>query len=65
MKKMIILVGCIVMLSGVTVAETPSSIEVKVDKKIETTTDRAWWCDPLMRAIGWCRSSEKLPTDYQ
>jgi len=65
MKKMIILVGCIVMLSGVTVAETTLSIEAKVDKKIETTTDRARWCDPLMQFLGMCKSSKKLPTDYQ
>ena len=63
MKKMVILVGCIVALSGITMAEAPSSIEEKVEKKIETT-DRAWWCDPLMHFIGICKSSEKLPTDY-
>jgi len=55
------LLGCIVALSGIVGAVTLSSSGVKSGDK--TTT--GWYCDPLMRLIGWCKSSEKLPTDYQ
>jgi hypothetical protein len=59
MKKMIMLLGCIVALSGIVGAETT----VKMDDGVKT--ERGWgFCDPLMQIMQMCKSSEKLPTGY-
>jgi hypothetical protein len=58
MKKIMILAGLVMALSGMAGAEAPSGV-VKTGEMTSTG-----YCDPLVRALGGCRSVEQLPTNY-
>ena len=64
MKKIIKIVGIIAIMGSVGVASTNFSDVVGVSKSgVEDITTVQWGCDPILRMMGFCRSSETLPTD--
>lgn len=62
MKKIIKIVGVISILGTMAVASTPtSSISTMegLNTKVNTTSmDTSWYCDPIERLMGMCRSSQ-------
>lgn len=68
MKKIIKIVGAVVVLGSVAMASNSTSSTLTVEalntNKVTTiSTDTSWYCDGMERLMGICRSSQTLPLE--
>jgi len=66
MKKFIKVLGIVAILGSLGIASTGSSdvVGVSSEKSVKDITSTGLrHCDPILRILGYCKSSETLPKD--
>ena len=68
MKEIIKIVGTVVLLGNLTMASNTTSSTLTVEalstnKVMTLSVDTSYYCDPIERLMGMCRSSKILPLE--